>query len=64
MPLNAPCPECGGPSIYAGSDLRGTIYTCQSADRTCVVFDHWDDDVRTYRASYRGEYRDMADDED
>jgi hypothetical protein len=63
MALNAPCPECGGPSTYAGRDERGTIYTCEAADGACVVFDHWDDDVRTYRATYRGEYRALDDDD-
>ena len=64
MPLNALCPECGGQSLYAGSDTRGSIYTCQAEDGACVVFDHWDDDVRTYRSTYRGGYRPMEEDED
>jgi len=62
--MDALCPECGGLSIYAGSDARGTIYTCQSADGACVVFDHWDDDIRTYRSTYRSRYRDLDDDDD
>ena len=57
MPLNALCPECGGRSIYAGRDKQGTIYTCESADGVCAVFDHWDDDIRTYRDTYRRVYR-------
>jgi hypothetical protein len=61
MPLSALCPECGGRSTYAGGDERGTIYTCESADGTCVVFDHWDDDVRTYRDTYRRPYRSLED---
>jgi hypothetical protein len=56
MPLSALCPECGRRSIYAGSDERGTVYTCESPDGTCVVFDHWDDDIRTYRDTYRRTY--------
>ena len=62
MPLNALCPECGGTSTYAGSDERGTVYTCESADGTCVVFDHWGDDVRTYRSTSRRRYEDLDDD--
>ncbi len=58
------CPECGGQSAYAGSDERGAIYTCESAAGACPVFDHWGDEVRTYRATYRGAYRDLDDDED
>jgi hypothetical protein len=62
MPLNALCPECGGRSTYAGSDERGTVYTCEAGDRVCVVFDHWDDDVRTYRSTSQREYQTMDDD--
>jgi hypothetical protein len=62
MPRNALCPECGGRSTYAGSDERGTVYTCETADGACVVFDHWDDDVRTYRATYRRAYQATEDD--
>jgi hypothetical protein len=57
MPLSALCPECGGRSTYAGGDERGAIYTCESRDGMCVVFDHWDDDVRTYRDTHRRPYR-------
>src|SRR4051812_775480 len=35
MPLSALCPECGGRSIYAGSDDRGTVYTCEAPDGRC-----------------------------
>ncbi len=62
MPLNALCPECGGRSTYAGSDERGTVYTCEAIDGECVVFDHWDDDVRTYRDTYRKAYSAIGDD--
>jgi hypothetical protein len=61
MPLIVSCPECGGRSLYAGNDERGAIYTCETADGACVVFDHWADDVRTYRGAYRGEYDDLDD---
>ena len=61
MPLITLCPECGGNSTYAGSDEQGTIYTCETADGECVVFDHWGDDVRTYRATYRRDYEPMDD---
>ena len=64
MSPNARCPECGGRSIFAGTDERGGVYQCESPDSVCVVFDHWADDVRTYRSTYRGEYRCMDDDED
>jgi hypothetical protein len=63
MPLNALCPECGGRSTYAGSDERGTVYTCESRDGTCAVFDHWDDDVRTYRDTYRRSYQSVSDED-
>ena len=63
MPLSARCPECGGGSTYAGGDERGTVYTCESADGACVVFDHWDDDVRTYRDTYRRAYRSVNDED-
>jgi hypothetical protein len=63
MPLTMSCPECGGPSIYAGTDDRGTLYTCESSDRDCVVFDHWADDIRTYRSTYRGDYQAIDDDD-
>ena len=43
-------------------DERGTVYTCEAPDGTCVVFDHWADDVRTYRDTYRGAYRDLDED--
>ena len=29
----------------------------------CVVFDHWADDIRTYRSTYRGDYQAMDDDD-
>ena len=64
MSTDAICPECGGYSAYAGSDQRGAIYTCQSVDGACPVFDHWDDEVRTYQTTYRGSYRALDDDED
>lgn len=64
MPLSALCPECGGRSVYAGSDERGTVYTCGAEDGACVVFDHWDDDVRTYRSTYRGAYDALDEQED
>ncbi len=63
-PLNGRCPECGGHSMYAGNDAEGSIYTCETPDGRCVVFDHWADDVRTYRSSHRGAYRAMHDDEE
>ncbi len=53
MPLNSLCPECGGQSTYAGSDERGTVYTCEALDGVCVVFDHWDD-VTTHLAGTAG----------
>jgi len=62
MSVAATCPECGGPSIYTGSDERGTVYTCEAADGTCAVFDHWGDEVRTYRDTYRRAYRQVDDD--
>ena len=62
MPLNALCPECGGKSTYAGSDERGTVYTCEATDGVCAVFDHWDDDVRTYRDRYQRAYQSFDDD--
>ena len=43
------CPECGGDSTYAGNDEHGSFYTCETPDGACGVFDHWLDDVRTYR---------------
>jgi len=52
------CPECGGASTYAGNDDRGAIYTCEAPEGACIVFDHWDDDVRTYREAPRGGYGD------
>jgi hypothetical protein len=55
------CPECGGLSGYSGNDERGAIYTCESSDRRCVVFDHWSDDVRTYRGTSHKEYDEFAD---
>jgi hypothetical protein len=64
MPLNTYCPECGGRSTYTGSDERGTVYTCDAADGACVVFDHWGNDVRTYRSTYRGGYRGLDEDEE
>ena len=64
MSVATTCPECGRHSVYAGSDERGTVYTCEAADGTCAVFDHWDDEVRTYRTTYRGAYRALDDDED
>ena len=63
MSLSAYCPECDGRSTKAGGDQRGAIYLCESTDRACAVFDHWDDDVRTYRARYRGGYQAMDDEE-
>ncbi|HZO28004.1 MAG TPA: hypothetical protein VFH48_18665 [Chloroflexota bacterium] len=62
MPLNELCPECGGPSTYAGNDERDTVYTCASPDGGCAVFDHWGDDVRTYRNNSRRAYQDLDDD--
>jgi hypothetical protein len=56
------CPECGGASTYAGNDERGAFYTCEAPEGDCVVFDHWADDVRTYREAYRGGYDDLNDD--
>ena len=61
-PEEAICPECGGHSSYAGNDERGTVYTCEAPDGTCDVFDHWADDVRTYRDTYRGAYGDLDED--
>jgi hypothetical protein len=62
MSPNEFCPECGGPSTYAGSDERGTVYTCEASDGVCAVFDHWADDVRTYRDNARRAYQDLDDD--
>jgi hypothetical protein len=56
------CPECGERSTFAGNDERGTIYLCETPDSECVVFDHWRDDVRTYRGSHRSEYDELEDD--
>jgi hypothetical protein len=50
------CPECGRPGSFAGTDERGAFFLCESPDGACVVFDYWPDRVRTYRATYRGEY--------
>ena len=61
MPLNALCPECGGRSTYAGNDEGGASYSCETRDGECAVFDHWDDDVRTYRSSSRREYEPLED---
>jgi hypothetical protein len=61
MPLDAFCPECDGRSAYAGHDERGTVYTCEAPDGTCAVFDHWIDDVRTYRDDTRQSYQDLDD---
>jgi hypothetical protein len=64
MAVNIPCPECGGHSSYGGNDERGAFYTCETADPHCVVFDHWTEDVRTYRSTYRGAYQGLAEDEE
>jgi hypothetical protein len=61
IPLNALCPECAGQSICAWSDDTGTVYPCGLADGICAIFDHRDDDVCTYRDTYRRPYRSMED---
>jgi hypothetical protein len=64
MSMNIRCSECGGRSAYAGHDERGAFYTCETADPRCVVFDHWAEDVRTYRSTYRGSYEGPGADEE